>query len=91
MGIQVMLSIDLEQGVSQEKRKACYENLADNNWVKIPKVTTTWKASFGKSTNPDKVIEATKNYVKRAASASGVTNYEAVAHLGPDQPISFKN
>lgn len=91
MGVQVMLTLDLESGVSEERRQKFNEYMAAQKRTKIPKVTTVWRASFQEGVTYDGAAQATKNDIARAASAAGITYYEAVMHLGPNPPISFKN
>ena len=91
MGLQVMLSLDLERGVSEERRQRFNEYLAQEHWIKIPKVTTTWRASFTDGVTFESAIQATKHVVANAASHANISYYEAALHVGSTQPISFKN
>jgi hypothetical protein len=91
MGIQVMVSLDLERGVSEEKRQKFNEYLENEHWVKVPKVTTTWRAGFTDGVTSESAARATKVGVANAARHAGITYYEAVMHFGPNQPTSFSN
>ncbi len=41
-----MLSLDLDENTSAEKRDKFYEYLKNEQWTKISKVTTIWYAKF---------------------------------------------
>lgn len=91
MGITVMLSLDLERGVSEEQRNVFNEGLKKRNWFKIPKVTTTWSAKFADGVTSSAAQSETKTDVAAAASEAKIKNYEAVMHLGPEAPTSFNS
>ena len=84
-----MLSLDLERNVTDEQRKKFYEHLKEENWVKIPKVTTTWRASFKQGTTEVGALNTTKKDVANAAKKARIGKYNAVVHFGPSKPNSF--
>lgn len=45
MQVYVMLTIDLNRGVTDEARENFYESLKQQQWTKL-KLTTTWHAKF---------------------------------------------
>ncbi|MBX2976962.1 MAG: hypothetical protein KF721_12570 [Ignavibacteriaceae bacterium] len=65
--MHAMLSLDLENGTSSEKREKFNEYLKNEKWVKLPKITTTWTASFKEDINEFDIINITKSDVIAAA------------------------
>ncbi len=84
-----MLTLDLEKKTEDEKRDRFYEILKDKNWIKLPKVTTTWIKKFKADADEMIVIALTKLTVQKAAKSAGVTSYNAVVHVGSLKPTSF--
>jgi hypothetical protein len=50
MGYKALITLDLNNS-TEEQRALFYEVLKDENWTKIPKLTTTWKCSFYDTAN----------------------------------------
>lgn len=84
-----MLSLDLDKKTTSEQREKFYEYLKKENWTKIPKVTTTWYASFKEGATESGVISATKTYVSNAAKNAGVITYDCVVNVGQSTPTLF--
>lgn len=84
-----MLSLDLDKKTTAEQRDKFYEYLKKEQWTKIPKVTTTWYASFKADATESGMISATKNDVANAAKHAGIASYDAVVNVGPSKPTSF--
>tara|TARA_R110002110_G_scaffold278355_1_gene493572 strand:- start:92 stop:355 length:264 start_codon:yes stop_codon:yes gene_type:complete len=84
-----MLSLDLDRLTTSDQRKIFYEHLKNEKWVKISKVTTTWRASFEASVTEAGAIQTTKNDVAMAAKKAGVTSYDAIVHIGANEPAAF--
>jgi hypothetical protein len=84
--IYVMLTVDLDQGVTTEQRKTFNEHLAYAHWVKL-NLTTTWYARFLEGATVQGAIQAAKNIVAKAAEAARIAAYEAAAEVGWDKPV----
>lgn len=84
-----MLSLDLDRNTSTEKRDKFYEYLKNEQWTKVPKVTTTWYAIWKDGATESSIIYTTKTDVENAAKNAGVTSYDAVVHVGSNKPTSF--
>ena len=84
-----MLSLDIDKNTSAEKRDKFYEFLKNEQWTKIPKVTTTWYAKFKDGVTESGAINATKSDIAGAAKYAGVTSYDAVVNVSESKPISF--
>ena len=84
-----MLSLDLDRKTTTEQRDKFYEHLKNEQWTKVPKVTTTWHASFKDGATESGIISTTKSDVANAVKHAGVTAYDAVVHVGPSKPTSF--
>lgn len=89
MGSTAMLSLDLERGVSEERRQRFYEHLRREKWVKVAKVTTTWWARFNEGVSDAVAVQVTRQDVANAASYAGINYYEAVVHVGDGEPVAF--
>lgn len=85
MSLHVMLTIDLNRGVSEEARQKFYDYLAKEQWTRL-KLTTTFWAKFAETATPESAISTTKMDVRNAALTSGVVNYEAAAEVGNSAP-----
>lgn len=85
MQIYIMLTVDLNNRVTEEAREKFNEVLKENQWVKL-KLTTTWWARFTEGVTGASALVVTKQDVKNAAAAAGVTNYEAAAEVGYSEP-----
>ncbi|WP_295968683.1 hypothetical protein [uncultured Xanthomonas sp.] len=85
MTVYVMLTVDLNRGVSDEARQKFYDYLAKEQWTRL-KLTTTFWARFAETATPEGAINATKKDVNNAASSSGISYYEAAAEVGSSTP-----
>lgn len=85
MTVYVMFTVDLNRGVSDEARQKFYDYLAKEQWTRL-KLTTTFWARFAENATPEGAINATKKYVKNAASSSGISYYEVAAEVGSSAP-----
>ena len=85
MKISVMLTVDLNRGVSEEAREKFNESLKQQEWKKL-KLTTTWYATFIEGVTSEAAISAAKADVKRAAAHASISNYEAAAEAGYSVP-----
>lgn len=84
-----MLSLDLEKNISASQRDEFYDYLKQEQWVKVPKVTTTWYAQFNPTTSEAQIIEATRVDLNNAMKVSGVRNIEAVVNVSVSRPVTF--
>jgi len=83
--VYVMLTVDLNRGVSDEARKKFYDYLAKEQWTRL-KLTTTFWAKFAETATLEGAINTTKKDVRNAASSSGISYYEAAAEIGTSAP-----
>jgi hypothetical protein len=91
MGLCAMLSIDLEAGVTADRRTEFNKQMAEKLWAKIPNVTTTWRATFTDGTTESSAIQTTRIDVAAAARTAGISKYHAVVEVGPSNPTEFSN
>jgi hypothetical protein len=84
-----MLSLDLERYTTDENREKFYEYLKKEQWIKVPRVTTTWYASFKDGATEQGIVSAAKTDVANAAKYAGVSSYNAVVNVGPSMPTTF--
>ena len=84
--LYVMLTVDLDKGVTTQQRTTFNEQLAEGLWVKL-NLTTTWYAKFVEGATVEGAIQATKNIVAKAAAAARIAAYEAAAEVGWDKPV----
>ncbi|MGA4493782.1 hypothetical protein [Vreelandella venusta] len=82
MKYRALLTLDLEKGVSAEKREKFYEYLRDKKWAKLSDLTTTWKATFSEGTTREDAISTAKTHVANAAKHSNVSSYSAAVQVG---------
>lgn len=85
MSVYVMLTVDLNRNVPDEKRKKFNAYLKKEKWEKL-KLTTTWYASFVAGVSETDAIDTTKSDVKNAALNAGISHYEAAAEAGKKRP-----
>ena len=71
MTIYVMLTVDLNRGVSDDARQKFYDYLAKEKWSRL-KLTTTFWAKFAENATPDGAIGATRKDVRNAAASAGM-------------------
>lgn len=91
MGLKVLLTVDLENGVTSDQRKIFNEKLKELNWIKITSLTTTWRASFSDTTSISSALSETKNDVKSAATVGRITTYHCAVQFGTDGPFTFSS
>lgn len=89
MGYKALLTVDLENGVSAEKRKKFYDYLAQEKWLKIPELTTTWECSFTEHVDRLGAIAVIKDDVASAAKHAGVSHYQAAVQVGKGSITKF--
>ena len=89
MTLYVMLTVDLNRGVSEDARNRFNEHLSRNLWIKM-KLTTTWYVPFTTGSTPEGALRTTKSHLKQAAAYAGISNYEGAA-VTSDQPPTVWN
>ena len=85
------MTLDLERGVSDERRKRYYDKLGQLHWVKLPDVTTTWRCNFSAPVEADSASRVVASDLAAAAVVAGHPQYHAVAMIGDSKPVSFRN
>lgn len=85
MQVYVMLTVDLNRGVSEDAREKFNESLKEQQWTKL-KLTTTWYAKFKEGVTAEGAINTAKADVKRAAAHASISNYEGAAEAGYSAP-----
>lgn len=89
MGYKALLTVDLENGVSADKRKKFYEYLAREKWTKLTELTTTWKCSFKDSVDRQGAIDVAKMDVKNGVEHAGISSYHAAVQVGKGTVTEF--
>ncbi|MBP0602323.1 MAG: hypothetical protein ACRCS2_11430 [Morganella morganii] len=89
MGYKALLTLDLENGVSTEKREKFYAYLTQEKWIKIPNLTTAWKCTFNNDVTEESAISVVKNDVANAAKHAGVYSYNAAVQMGGSDVTQF--
>lgn len=82
MGYKALVTIDIT--ADDEQRKAFYEYLKKEKWVKVPKLTTTWKVPFADSVLRNTVIDAIVRDLKDAKRISNARNVEYAMQLAKE-------
>ncbi|WP_148252865.1 hypothetical protein [Aidingimonas lacisalsi] len=82
MGYKALLTLDIENGVSSEKREKFYEYLKKEKWTKLSGLTTSWKFSFNDDVTRESAIRIVKSDVAGAARHAGVPSYNAAVQVG---------
>lgn len=80
MGYQTLVTLDLVDA-NEDQRKIFYEVLEQQNWFKIPKLTTAWKVSFLDSASREGAIQAIRSDIKKAKEVSKVKLVEYALQL----------
>lgn len=79
MGYKALITIDTT--ATADQRKMVYEHLEKENWQKIPKLTTSWKATFNDTTSREDAIKVLVSDLEKAKKVSGATNVEYAMQL----------
>jgi len=85
MQVYVMLTVDLNRGVSDEARATFNETLKEKLWKKM-RLTTTWYAKFQEGVTSEEALRVTHSDLKAAAASAGISNYEGAAQVGHEAP-----
>lgn len=84
-----MLSLDLDKTTSHERRELFYEELKNRKWTKVPKVTTTWYASWEGGADKRHIENEIREDVEAAKKKARINSVDAVVMIGDNAPISF--
>ncbi|MBB1632268.1 hypothetical protein [Cupriavidus sp. UME77] len=90
MAVFVMLTVDLNRGVTEEARDKFNEALKQEQWTKLT-LTTTWYAKFKEGVTEAGALDTTKVDVTNAASHAGITNYEVAAIPSTSMPTIWNH
>lgn len=85
----VMMTLDLERGVSEESRQKFYAKLKELHWGKLPDVTTAWKCSWSNSQTDEYATRIVREDLESARAVAGSPKYHAVAMIGDAPPVAF--
>jgi hypothetical protein len=89
VGYKALLTLDLENGVSAERRQKVYEHLKQEKWAKLKDLTTVWKCSFNDDVSCDSAIRVCKQDVANATKNAGVYNYNVAVQVGQGEVEEF--
>lgn len=76
-----ILTVDLNQEVSTDKRNKFYEYLQQNQWVKINQLTTLWYAKWETGLTAEGILATTKADIDAAAQRSQVSHYDVATAI----------
>ncbi|HSA32138.1 MAG TPA: hypothetical protein P5077_00265 [bacterium] len=78
-----ILTVDLNNEVSNEKRTRFYNHLQKKKWIKINNLSTLWYAIWRGTPTAQEMMETTRDDIEGAAMHSGVSRYDvALANCG---------
>lgn len=89
MAKYIMMTLDLERGVSEENRQKFYAKLNELKWIKSPDVTTTWSTSWAEPQTSEYATREVREDLAAAAAAAGYPTYHSVAMIGDAAPVTF--
>jgi len=89
MAYHVLMTLDLEKGVSPDKRKKVYEHLKSKDWTKLPDLTTAWSCSFNEEATRASALEICKDDIENAISEAGISSYSVALQLGKGHVEEF--
>jgi hypothetical protein len=81
MGFKALITMDLPN-ITEEQRDQFYDILKEEKWLKIKKMTTTWKVSFSDEITRDDAIIALENDIKKAKQNCRISKVEYAVQLG---------
>lgn len=80
--INLMLSVDLEGGVTSEQRKVFNAELAKAHYQKDAELTTVWTAQWADATE-EAAFGNVKSVVTAAAVTAKISQFRLIAQFGP--------
>jgi hypothetical protein len=83
--VYVMLTVDLNNYVTEEQREVFGDRLQELLWNRIS-LTTTWWAEFNDDAEEDEMIRVTIDEVADAAARAQIASYEVAAQAGQEAP-----
>jgi len=87
--VNVYVFLDLAE-VLTAKRELMYEELKELGWGKASSAPTLWQRSWSDGFPSFQLTAAARGHVAAAAKTAGVTKYEAVAIVSPEEPDHWK-
>jgi len=89
MGYKVLMTLDLENRVSAEKRQKVYDYLEQEKWVKLKALTTSWKCSFNDDVTRDSAVKICKQDIDNATKSAGVLTFHVAVQVGKGEVEEF--
>lgn len=89
MGLEALLTLDLENGVSSERRQKVYDYLKQEQWMKLAGLTTAWRCSFEDNIDRDTALRICKKDINSAIRSAGVHSYNAAVQVGDGNVEKF--
>ncbi len=86
-----LLSLEIDEGIDSTQRERFNDYLKEGNWIKVPKIDTTWYASFNGNLTEYDIISIAKDNVSEAANKSGVNSYIYIVNVGIYAPVIVNN
>ena len=86
MGLNVMLTVDLNKKTTSKQRTTFNKELAKKKWNEIENLTTTWWASFEDNVTERQAVYTTKADVETATKKAGVKNCDVALMVGNSKP-----
>lgn len=91
MGQFALLSIDLNDEISEDKWDAFNSVLEGKKWQKVNELSTVWVSLSPDSAGVDAIQETARAHVKEAAEGVGIQSWDAIVHVGQSQPGEFSS
>ncbi len=88
MALSVMVTVDLNN-VDGDQRKTFNEEMKKRQWVKLQKLTTTWKTTFQEGATVSGVERTTKQDVDECAKVANIKSWDAALMVGQGTPVLF--
>ncbi|KAA8561302.1 hypothetical protein FX985_01354 [Pseudomonas extremaustralis] len=89
MTLHAVVTVDLDNGVSSSARTKFNEALKAKKLTKH-KLTTLWTGVFTTGTTREWAIKYSRDAIDEAASAAGITTYEAFVSISEAAPVEWK-
>ena len=91
MGLKALLTVDLENGVTNNQRERFNNKLNDLMWNKLENFTTAWISSFKDNVTVPTAFAQVKKDVKAAADEGGIKTFHGAVQFCEDEPHLFKS
>ncbi len=87
----IMVSLDLEQGVTSENRQKFNQALQHLGWSKHPGVTTTWSTCKNLVASHDFLFRQACADLGKASAVASNARLHAVLMVGNNKPVLVNN